>query len=172
VSVDVQGPAGLPANAPVEEVEVSDTVRGPVAPSARPSVCSWSVRGPAGLPAVAAVGVVRKPGRVGAQAENACQVAGSVAPGRTVVHQLGRHAAAPGSIAGTPESRIAAATRSRSSPVCALKAVVVRPSELLGDQANPMRSLLAPVATASVRSASTWPETKSSISSSGAAVQP
>ena len=165
------GAVGTPANAPVGEVEVSDTVRGRSRRRRdRGSAAGVSPARP-GLPAVAATGAVTKAGASAHQAEKACQVPVSVAPARTVAHQSGRPRRRP------DHRRYARIADRGGEPVeerggLALKSEVVRPRELLGDQANPMRSVLAPVATARVRSAFTCPETKSSISSSGAAVQP
>ena len=104
---------------------------------------------------------------VGDHVENPCQAVVKAAPSRDVAHHAGRAGARRRLV---PLSRIAAASRSRSAPVWTVKSASERPSVLFGDHANPNRS--TPDGAPSERAAYTWPETKSSMFASGAAVQP
>ena len=104
---------------------------------------------------------------VGDQVENPCHAVVNAAPSRDVVHQAGAQARRRASRAAVADR---AASRSSSAPVCAAKSASERPSVLLGDHAKPSRS--TPDGAPSERAAYTWPETKSSMFASGAAVQP
>ena len=66
---------------------------------------------------------------VGDHVENHCHAVVKAEPSSAVVH----HAGAQAADALVPLSRIAAASRSSSAPVCAVKSASARPSVLLGD---------------------------------------
>src|SRR3954470_24601379 len=102
--------------------------------------------------------------------EKAAQPGTKAAPSTVVPHQAGAQAAAPGSLAGAPESRMAPASRSRRLAVCRLKSATASPCVFDGAQAKPKRS--TPEGAPSERAAYTRPETKSCIEARGAAVQP
>ena len=117
-------------------------------------------------PAVKVPGALVNTMVVGDHAENHCQAVVNAAPSSVVAHHAGAHAAA----GLVPLSWIAAASRSSSAPVCDAKSESDRPSVLFGDQANPNRS--TPDGAPRERAAYTWPETKSCMLATGAAVQP
>jgi hypothetical protein len=129
VSIGVNGPAAEPAKPPVAELVENVTLSGAVdtctltgveAPAANEAgvlvTTSCAAEPPPPPPAGGGVAGVD-------HVENVCQFEVKAAPSTLVVHQLGAHAAAPGSVGSTgvnAVSWIAPAIRSSTACVCAL----------------------------------------------------
>src|SRR5438876_207990 len=112
------------------------------------------------------------------QARKDFQSSVNCAPGKSASQKRfwpgGPQAPLPGSLGSetSPESRMAAPSRSRIVPVCAAKSPGDRPAEFLGAQPKPQWSCCSPVAAVKERSAYVCAETKACIWSTGTIVQP
>ena len=102
-------------------------------------VRSSTVSGADAAPGATVCAGVVNASRDGFQAANVRQAVVAAAPSRLPVHQVAPHAASGVS----PESAIAAASRTSSASVCALKSAVGMPARFFGDQAKPKRLLPA-----------------------------
>jgi hypothetical protein len=151
VSVLVHGPPGAVEKRPPGELDVSPTWSGPAAVSSTPlNVRSPTVIGAEGSPATSACGELVNASTDGFQVANDAQPWLNHAPSRSPRHQRfcpgGPHAPMPGSAGstGSPESRSAAARRSRIAPLWLVKSDVGIPERFFGVQAKPARSSAAP----------------------------
>ena len=123
-----------------------------------PATWTWTEIGAESTPAATVWGGDTKASVVGDQARNDRHVFGIAAPERSPAHQVpcggALHAPIPGSAGvSSPESRIAAAIRASSAPVCSAKSPGSRASEFLGAQAKPKRSIARPATAPWLRSA-------------------
>ena len=140
VSVTVQGPPLLVENSPVGEDDVSSTVTGSPAVYAVPRlVRSSTVSGAEGTPGDRVCGFVANARADGFQAANVRQAVVTAAPSRSRLHHVEPHAAS----AACAESAIAAASRTSSPSVCAVKSPDGMPTRFRGDHAKPKRLLPA-----------------------------
>src|SRR5918999_1268833 len=134
VSVGVHGPLALVENEPPAELDAKVTETGN--PAGYPSPvfvrCS-TVSGLDAPPTTIVCGAVVNASLDGFQVANVCQPLLNAAPGRSPPHQDGAQASAPA---------IAAASRSRIAPVCALKSAGASACRFLGAQAKPKRDPL------------------------------
>src|SRR5262245_27842983 len=112
-SVGDHGPVGAVEKPPEGEVVLRATAWSDWAATGRPLVWSCTATGPATVPAATLNGAEANPNAGVDQVENACQAVVKTAPSTALEHQAGAQAPAPTSSAGTPESLIAAANRSR-----------------------------------------------------------
>jgi hypothetical protein len=142
VSVGDHGPAVVAANEPPPELDARLTANGWAAVTAAPLSRSSTVS-PVVAPAETEGAPVSASAGTGHEA-SVCQAVVNAAPARLPEHHMppAPQAPTPGSpVASTsPESRTAAASRSRIAAVCALYSAVVAPQRFFGDHANPKRS--------------------------------
>ena len=143
----VHGPSGLGENVPCGEFERNVTATGVVTLAA-----IETVSGGEAVPAEMVVGAAPMVRVDCVHVRNDCQAALWLAPGMSTRQREswpgGPHAPVPdvsGSMASA-ESRIEAASRSRSWPVCVAKSPAGMPVVLLGAHANPQWSRACPVA--------------------------
>ena len=145
--------------------------------AATPATWACSDTGAETAPAPTTCGGETNASVVGDHALNVRQLSVRVAPSRSPAHHAFRpfvpHAREPGSDGvSTPESRMAAASRSSTALVLSEKSLDRRASAFRGAQANPNRSPGAPERAPWLRSAYTWAETNCCIRLSGTSVHP
>ena len=131
-SVADHGPPGLAESSPVGEDDEIATVTGRPAVYGVPAfVSSSTVSGVDAAPGATVCSGDVNASRDGFQLPNVRQAAVALAPPRLPLHQV-----VPQAASGTsPESAIAAASRTSSASVWALKSAVGIPARFFGDQA-------------------------------------
>ena len=131
-SVAVHGPPGLVEISPVGEDDESETVTGSPAVYAVPLLVSSSIVSGADVaPGATVCAEDMNASRDGFHASNVRQAVVAAAPPMLPVHQVVLQAASGRS----SESAIAAASRTSTASVCALKSAVGMPVRFFGDHA-------------------------------------
>jgi hypothetical protein len=158
VTDGANGPAAVVASVPVGEDDVTVATTGCIGRAATPATCTCTGIGCETAPAATALGADGKPSVVGDQARKARQLPINAAPSRSPPHQVyrpsGLQAREPGSAGlSVAESRIAAASRSSTSPLCSVKSAGTNEEAFRGAQAKPQWSSVRPERTPWLRSA-------------------